>query len=50
MFELEAEIKTPPHLIIYRNYFIMIMCACISILVVVFCYDMYRAYYLTLGK
>ena len=52
MFDLEQQqpVKTPPHLIMYRNYFIVIMCACVSILVFVFCYDMYRAYYLTLGK
>ena len=52
MFDLEQQqpVKTPPHMIIYRDYFIMIMCAFVSILVVVFCYDMYCAYYLTLGK
>ena len=37
-------------MIVYRNYFIISMCACVCILIIVFFYDMYRAYCLTLEQ
>jgi hypothetical protein len=50
MLDIESGVKTPVDMIMYRNYFIISMCACVFVLVIVFFYDMYCAYFMTLEQ